>query len=612
MATLIPSLGSARFDAKGELRLAERLKDFLEDNTWVWHNLPVGPRGRHPDFVLLNPSRGVLVLEVKDWRLDNTSNWSKLEVELITARGVVRETNPMEQARAYMFTVKQLLERDTLLQHPAGHVFANRAALSFGFGVVFTNITRRQYEQAELGDIVPGHRCIFRDEMTESADPERFREQVWSLMQMPQRPALSLPQVDRVRALLFPEIRVTQFTLPFGDASAADLTSADHVADRMMSVMDLQQELLARSMGAGHRIVRGVAGSGKTLVLAFRAEHIARAATRPVLILCYGNGIAGRLENAMQDRGIEDRVKVSTFHAWCRHLLKTYDIVAPDRRAFGDTGIWLAANVDAVLSAAQKGFIPSGQYDAVLIDEAHDFEPQWLALAATMVNPDTRAMMICYDDMQAIYKGRTRPVWSQLGIEAKGRTTVLKVNYRNTAQILGFARRFAADIIAAPGMSADEEDPVLVPQDGGRDGIEPEVRRCQSYDGEAHAIAEWIAARHSAGYAWGQLAVLFPTHDIGARFARALQRLGIAIDVAKENQSRVQANVNAVRLLTMHNAKGLEFPCVAIGGLGWFGGQHSTLEDDVRLTYVAVTRATHEALLTYSHVSPLVERIIAV
>lgn len=609
MATLIPSLGSARFDAKGELRLAERLKDFLEDNTWVWHNLPVGPRGRHPDFVLLNPARGVLVLEVKDWRLDNTSNWSKLEVELITARGVVREINPMEQVRAYMFTVKNLLEKDTLLQQPAGHIFAGRAAVSFGFGVVFPNITRRQFELAELGELVPGHRCIFRDEMSENADPERFRTQVWSLMQMPQRPALSLPQVDRIRALLFPEVRITQIALPFADENAA---SPDAVADRMMSVMDLQQELLARSMGAGHRIVRGVAGSGKTLVLAFRAEHMARAATRPVLILCYGNGIAGRLENAMQDRGIEDRVQVSTFHAWCRHLLKTYDIVAPNQRDFDDTGAWLAASVNAVLAAAKSGLIPSGQYDAVLIDEAHDFEPQWLALAATMVNPDTRAMMICYDDMQAIYKGRTRPVWSQLGIVAKGRTTVLKVNYRNTAQILGFARRFAADIIAAPGMSADDEDPVLVPQDGGRDGMEPEVRQCQSYDGEAHAIAEWIAARHKAGYVWGQLAVLFPTHDIGARFARALQRIDIPADVAKDNKNRVQANVNAVRLLTMHNAKGLEFPCVAIGGLGWFGGQRGTLEDDVRLAYVAVTRATHEALLTYSHVSPLVERIIAV
>lgn len=36
MSTLIPSLGAARFDARGELRLAERLKDCLEDNAWVW------------------------------------------------------------------------------------------------------------------------------------------------------------------------------------------------------------------------------------------------------------------------------------------------------------------------------------------------------------------------------------------------------------------------------------------------------------------------------------------------------------------------------------------------------------------------------------------------
>ena len=41
MAILIPSLGYARFDTRGELRLAERLKDFLEENAIVWHNLPV-------------------------------------------------------------------------------------------------------------------------------------------------------------------------------------------------------------------------------------------------------------------------------------------------------------------------------------------------------------------------------------------------------------------------------------------------------------------------------------------------------------------------------------------------------------------------------------------
>ena len=64
MAILIPSLGYARFDSRGELRLAERLKDFLEENAVVWHNLPVGPRNRHPDFIIVHPANGLLVLEV--------------------------------------------------------------------------------------------------------------------------------------------------------------------------------------------------------------------------------------------------------------------------------------------------------------------------------------------------------------------------------------------------------------------------------------------------------------------------------------------------------------------------------------------------------------------
>jgi hypothetical protein len=40
MATLIPSMGSAHFDTRGELRLAERLRECLEDNSYIWHNLP--------------------------------------------------------------------------------------------------------------------------------------------------------------------------------------------------------------------------------------------------------------------------------------------------------------------------------------------------------------------------------------------------------------------------------------------------------------------------------------------------------------------------------------------------------------------------------------------
>jgi superfamily I DNA/RNA helicase len=81
--------------------------------------------------------------------------------------------------------------------------------------------------------------------------------------------------------------------------------------------------------------------------------------------------------------------------------------------------------------------------------------------------------------------------------------------------------------------------------------------------------------------------------------------------MAKNNRNRVSTKQVAVRLLSMHTAKGLEFPCVAIAGLGLLGRHGETVEECVRLTYVGVTRATHEALLTYSSESALVQRLIA-
>ena len=66
----------------------------------------------------------------------------------------------------------------------------------------------------------PPERCIFRDEMTEKVDPDAFRERVWRMVSPRIGPALSLPQIDRVRALLFPEIRVTQIALPFDEPPA--------------------------------------------------------------------------------------------------------------------------------------------------------------------------------------------------------------------------------------------------------------------------------------------------------------------------------------------------------------------------------------------------------
>src|ERR1051325_618979 len=188
--------------------------------------------------------------------------------------------------------------------------------------------------------------------MTEGMDPEEFRSRLWNMVYPRLGDPLSLPQFDRLRALLFPEIRIRQIALPLDEATVSD------PSDRTLAVMDMHQEQIARSLGEGHRIIRGVAGSGKTLILAFRAEHLAHSATKPVLILCYANGIAGRLEDAMQNRGVEHRVQVLTFHGWCYRMLRRYGIARPSEREYPDYAKRLAASVSEVVKAVDQGHIP--------------------------------------------------------------------------------------------------------------------------------------------------------------------------------------------------------------------------------------------------------------
>ena len=61
------------------------------------------------------------------------------------------------------------LERDGQLLFQAGHRFKGRPILPFGFGAVFTNITRKQFDQTDLKEVLTEHLCVFKDEMSEGA-----------------------------------------------------------------------------------------------------------------------------------------------------------------------------------------------------------------------------------------------------------------------------------------------------------------------------------------------------------------------------------------------------------------------------------------------------------
>ena len=608
MALLIPKLGAARFDTRGESRLAERFVEKLEDNAIVWRNVPVGARGRYPDFLLLHPDRGMLVLEVKDWRIDNIVRATRTHVEYLTERGVVALENPIEQARQYLFEVKQMLERETLLVGPSDTAFAGRLAVPFGWGAVLPNITRKQFDATDLSDVIDPSRVVCRDEMAESVDADAFRDRVWHMVSRRFGPALTLPQIDLIRALVFPEIVVRD------DRQATLFDDMPHDPDaRILRVMDLQQEQLARNIGEGHRIIRGVAGSGKTMLLVFRAEQLALIATRPILVLCYNRVLAARLESQMQSRGIETKVVAQSFHAWCHRMLRQYDQPLPDDQDSADRGAFSAELVRRVITAVDRGHIPTGQYDAVLIDEAHDFEDEWLQLAARMVSPSTRALMILYDNAQSIYRDRTQPVWSRLGIEAKGRTTVMKLNYRNTAEILSFAQHFAADVLAEPFDDDEAGLSTVLPESCGRRGVEPQLEKRVSESDEAHAAAQWCVERHRLSYAWSDMAVLAPNSFLLEQAERALKAAGVPYQLLEsKRRGKADFTLDCICLTTLHSAKGLEFPAVAIIGLGTLPRGNDELGEAIRLVYVGMTRATHVLRMSYSRKSALVERLLAV
>lgn len=117
MAKLIPALPSVTGKmTPGERRLARRLESHLEDDYLCWYDVPVGARSLHPDFLVLHPRRGLLVVEVKDWKLESIRSIDKLSVTLVADGREKRESNPLEQARQYAFGVCRLFESAPTLE----------------------------------------------------------------------------------------------------------------------------------------------------------------------------------------------------------------------------------------------------------------------------------------------------------------------------------------------------------------------------------------------------------------------------------------------------------------------------------------------------------------
>lgn len=599
MATLIPAWGTCQPRMTvGERRFAQRLEEKLEDDYLVWYDVPVGAKQRRPDFVVLHPRRGLLVLEVKDWKLDTLHDLDKYTAQLRTDRGLVKELNPLLQARDVLLELVDALKRDSLLVHPAGHAHAGKLAMPWGHGVVLTHITRAQFDQHELGNVLPPHLVICQDEMTERAEAEAFQQRLWGMFSYTFGQVMTLPQIERVRWHVFPEIRVRSPVQSDWLEAPASEAKVVTIPD-LVRVMDLQQEQLARSLGEGHRVIHGVAGSGKTMILGYRCLQLARTLDKPILVLCFNRTLAARLAQVIGAPSAKTRIDVRSFHAWCSEMLRTYHVPSP--KSTPDKEAFFAAQVQAVIDAVERGAIPRAQYGAVLIDEGHDFEPEWLKLVVQMIDPQTDSLLLLYDDAQAIYaKPERRKVsFASLGIKAVGRTTILKLNYRNTWEVLAVAKAFAGDRF--DGDAIDDDTPALIaPESVGRHGPLPRLMRYESRAAEAEAIAVQIETARDEGCELDRIAVIWRHWNHAEAVASVLASRGIPFVWAKDSASkdRLFDGSPSVKLVSMHSSKGLEFERVFIPAVDTMPGMEADSAAEAKLLYVAMTRAMDRLVVT--------------
>lgn len=242
-------------------------------------------------------------------------------------------------------------------------------------------------------------------------------------------------------------------------------------------------------------------------------------------------------------------------------------------------------------------------FDFVVVDEAQDISVSQLRFCAALGAHRPDALFFAGDLGQRIFQ---QPFsWKSLGVDIRGRSTTLRVNYRTSHQI-----RMQADRLLGPeltdvdGVAEKRSDTVSV-----FNGPPPTIKVEQSESDERKAVAGWIGEQSKAG--------LLP-HEFGifVRSDAQLRRATAAVNEAKLPfkilDEHVETAPGHVSICTMHLAKGLEFRAVAvmacddeviplqdrIQNVGDDADLQEVYDTERQLLYVACTRARDHLLVT--------------
>ncbi len=411
---------------------------------------------RPPDFVLVDVALGVHVFEVKGYKIDDILSVVAGEFE-VNVQNKSKKIYPFKQVRKAMFDIKNTSE-----------YFAEQdLTIPFVYWVIFPNITRSEWHVKWKESCFLPEELIFSDDIG--------RDSLEKLLQTATNKRLSLTNSKTFNSdQLFHVWKSFGDSRPLYDRSRPirripeDTLGSyfDEIATSYKRLSDEQQKLAMQDWSGGPRLIRGVAGSGKTIVLAANAARLVIKyekrqrsllgnKKKKILIVCYNRTLKELLrekinesykqrcgdEAAPCDVDLDVTNMNSLFYELSTHtnncLWEYQPIKNGDRDSMElQSEYYLSKLVDFCENHPIQ--FKSLQYDAIYVDEGQDFLENWfkiLFMLADNKNNRSPNLFIFYDDAQNLY-GRTRPTWERIGIKVTGRSTVMTNCFRNTREII--------------------------------------------------------------------------------------------------------------------------------------------------------------------------------
>jgi superfamily I DNA and RNA helicase len=584
---------------------------------------PVGDIPR-PDLILLHPAVGVLVIENKGVELGAIHRVAGTTLTLIRD-GRLTEEDPFHQAERVMYRLKDLCRQRFDVQDA---LFLRTAA--------FPRIRRGEFELRFEAHLRP--ETLFADAC---ASAEEFRRQVTKYAEEGQRAAQKAKRLSpRARSQVMSILKGTAlFSAPrrtFLEETNGDLLGVQiqRMEMALKEPTQQQKELGKADLRGAHRLFRGVAGSGKSIMLALSVSQTlvsykedagglfaAAAAPKRALVVCYNRALVHYLRNKIEDRygrlaweaPPADALAVTHFEGLVRELEARHKPLATglnwekkEERAKA-----LCAAFDRLDEKAREALV----YDAVYVDEAQDLLPaeiEFLRRLARREADGTQTLLLFYDNAQNIY-GVTPPTWADLGVNIVGRTVFLDVCLRNTVETLSFAFNVLVGSFAPPGQkvatrkfadvaslkergliteNGDRVDIHFAPRSGPRPVVAAHPHRNAEIDAAVDTIRTLV---HRQKVPPSDILILYKTHHTHRdRLAEKLRpvlgsfaalRFVDAENTAAKNQPLMEEG--AVTLSTIASAKGYDAPVVFVLGVD----ELDTGPQGRASFYVAATRA---------------------